>query len=170
MLDGGFEGTTNAFTLLEIKSRNTFQVFYLWLYSQPYNQSTLRAIFYLQQVVILSTGEPPIMSTLHKLLTLLAENAERGCRFWRKRHGLQSVNILLIFPWCRGWDFCCHPRLRHWLLSRECTGRAWLRSTLQEVCSPSCTAQQVCSGTAPGNQACHNGNLCWGVGAVYHWG
>lgn len=71
-------------------------------------------------MLIPSTGETNIRSTLHKFLPFLAENGVRECRFWRKIH---SVNILLMFPWHVEWIFCCHPRLHHWLLSRECSGR-----------------------------------------------
>lgn len=135
MLEGGFEGITTAFMLLEIQSRNTLQVFCLWLHSQPCNQSTLRAIFYLQQVFVLSAGEPTIRPTLHKSLPLLTENGVRECRFQSQIHGLHSVNILFMFPWRVGWVFCCHPRLHHWPLSRNALAGAWLRSTLQVVCS-----------------------------------
>lgn len=69
-----------------------------------------------------------------------------------------------------GGFFCCHPRLHHWPLSRECTGRGLVEKHSAGSVFSSCVAQQICSGTDTGNQASHTGNFCWRVWAVYHWG
>lgn len=136
MLEGGFEGITTAFMLLEIQSRNTLQVFCLWLHSQPCNQSALCAIFYLQQVFVLSAGEPTIRFHSAQVPASPHWKWSEGVQVPKSNTWITQCEYpLYVSLTCGVGFFVVIPGFTIDLCPGNALAGAWLRSTLQVVCS-----------------------------------